>query len=230
MAVTRSRHETAAGGLAGAGHIDSGCAEPVTYVLDPQHSFVHFEVLHFGTSTLRGRFGQIDGYVELDRAAPGGWVSLRIPTAAVDTGMPAFDARLRQSDLLASEAHPVASFVASRFSFDGPKVSALSGELTLRGVRQTLELRALRFGCHTHPQLQREVCGGDFEGELDRAALRRELRHALRRQPRAPAGAGGRHPPLGGLRNRAPAATATGRPASSPRRSASRRRAKAPSA
>jgi len=144
-------------------------AEPVIYVLDPEHSFVHFEVLHFGTSTLRGRFGQIDGYVELDRAAPGGWVSLRIPTAAVDTGMPAFDARLRQSDLLASEAYPLASFVASRFTFDGPKVSALTGELTLRGVRQGLELRALRFGCHTHPQLQREVCGGDFEGELNRA-------------------------------------------------------------
>jgi polyisoprenoid-binding protein YceI len=144
-------------------------AEPVVYRLDPQHSFVHFEVLHFGTSTLRGRFGQIDGHVELDRAAASGWVSLRIPTAAVDTGMAAFDARLRQSDLLASEAYPIASFVAPRFSFDGAKVSALTGELTLRGVKQTLELRALRFGCHTHPQLQREVCGGDFEGELMRA-------------------------------------------------------------
>jgi polyisoprenoid-binding protein YceI len=143
-------------------------AAPVIYVLDPEHSFVHFEVLHFGTSTLRGRFGQIDGYVELDRAAPSGWVSLRIPTAAVDTGMPAFDARLRRSDLLDSDAHPLASFVASRLRFDGPTLSALSGELTLRGVRQTLELRALRFGCHIHPQLQREVCGGDFEGELER--------------------------------------------------------------
>jgi len=171
MAVTAAGMKLLPAGLLVLATSTAAWAEPVTYVLDPQHSFVHFEVLHFGTSTLRGRFGQIDGYVELDRAAPGGWVSLRVPTAAVDTGMPAFDARLRQSDLLDSEAHPVASFVASRFSFDGPKVSALSGELTLRGVRQTLELRALRFGCHTHPQLQREVCGGDFEGELDRAAF-----------------------------------------------------------
>jgi polyisoprenoid-binding protein YceI len=146
-------------------------AQPVTYRLDPEHSFVHFEVLHFGTSTLRGRFGRIDGYVELDRTAPSGWASLRIPTAEVDTGVPAFDARLRQSDLLASEAYPMATFVASRFRFDGPKVSALSGELTLRGVSQTLELRALQFGCHSHPQLQREVCGGDFEGELQRASF-----------------------------------------------------------
>jgi polyisoprenoid-binding protein YceI len=143
-------------------------AEPAVYLLDPEHSFVYFEVLHFGTSTLRGRFGALDGHVELDRAAGRGVVSLRIDTAAVDTGMPAFDARLRQGDLLATEAHPLAYFVARNFSFDGPKVAAVRGELTLRGTSQSLELRALRFGCHTHPRLQREVCGGDFEGELKR--------------------------------------------------------------
>ena len=146
-------------------------AEPVIYRFDPEQSFVYFEVLHFGTSTLRGRFGQIDGYVELDRAAASAWASLRIPTAQVDTGMPAFDARLREPDLLASDAYPMATFVAARFRFDGPQITALRGELTLRGVSQPLELRALHFGCHTHPQLQREVCGGDFEGELERAAF-----------------------------------------------------------
>ena len=137
----------------------------------PEHSFVHFEVLHFGTSTLRGRFGPLDGEVELDRAARRRPASAAHPHRRVDTGMPAFDARLRQSDLLASEAYPTASFVASRFSFDGDRASALRGELTLRGVSQALELRALRFGCHTHPLLQREVCGGDFEGELDARAF-----------------------------------------------------------
>ena len=143
-------------------------AQPAVYVLDPDHSFVSFEVLHFGTSTLRGRFGPLSGAVAIDRAARTGSVSLRIATASVSTGLPAFDARLRQSDLLASEAYPQAYFVASRFGFDGDAVAAVTGEFTLRDVSQGLELRALRFGCHTHPQLQREVCGGDFEGELKR--------------------------------------------------------------
>jgi polyisoprenoid-binding protein YceI len=143
-------------------------AEAVFYVLDPEHSFVHFEVLHFGTSTLRGRFGPVTGHVELDRAAGRGSVSLRIATASVDTGMPFFDTRLRQRDLLASDDYPMADFVASRFVFDGPRLTWVNGELTLRGTSQGLELRATRFGCHTHPVLQREVCGGDFEGELRR--------------------------------------------------------------
>jgi polyisoprenoid-binding protein YceI len=143
-------------------------AESVVYALDPDHSFVHFEVLHFGTSTLRGRFGPLNGHVELDRAAARGSVLLRIPTASVDTGMAAFDARLRQPDLLASEAYPTAEFASARFVFDGSRLTGVDGDLTLRGTRQGLELRALRFGCHTHPVLQREVCGGDFEGQIKR--------------------------------------------------------------
>ena len=44
-------------------------AAPVVYTLLPEHSFVQFEVLHFGTSTARGRFGPIAGQVTLDRDA-----------------------------------------------------------------------------------------------------------------------------------------------------------------
>ena len=105
----------------------------------------------------------------LEREARRGSVSLQLDTAGVDTGLPAFDARLREADLLGSALYPQAYFTASTFVFDGPGVSAVHGELTLRGVSQGLELRALRFGCHTHPQLRREVCGGDFEGELRRS-------------------------------------------------------------
>jgi polyisoprenoid-binding protein YceI len=149
-----------------AGSAASGA--PAAYMLDPVHSFIHFEVMHFGTSTLRGRIGPVDGFVELDRDAGKGSVSLQIHTGSVDTGMAFFDARLRQSDLLASEANPVAYFVASSFDFDAGWLRAVRGELTWRGVSQPLELRATRFGCHTHPTLQREVCGGDFEGDLKR--------------------------------------------------------------
>ena len=142
--------------------------EPAIYRLDPDHSFVYFEVLHFGTSTLRGRFGPLEGTVELDRTAGAGFVALRIPTAGVSTGVAVFDARLRQPDLLASEAYPDAHFTASTFYFDGPTLTGLLGDLSLRDVRQRVELRARHFGCHMHPQLAREVCGGDFEGELKR--------------------------------------------------------------
>ena len=142
-------------------------AEPLSYVLDPAHSFVHFELLHFGTSTVRGRFSAIQGMVSIDPAAQRGEVSLRLPTATVSTGVGVFDARIRQSDLLASEAFPEAYFVATRFIFDGAKPMEVRGEFTLRGVSQALSLRALRYGCRAEGAA--EICGGDFEGEIKRS-------------------------------------------------------------
>jgi polyisoprenoid-binding protein YceI len=39
----------------------------------------------------------------------------------------------------------------------------------LRGVSRPLGLRATHFACRTDEMLKREVCGGDFEGELLRS-------------------------------------------------------------
>lgn len=142
-------------------------AELVPYTLDPEHSFVHFEIQHFGTSTTRGRFGPVRGAVMLDRAAGRGEVSLRIPTASVDTGIAVFNARLRQADLLASAEHPDAFFVATRFRFKGERLAEVRGEFTLRGVGQPLSLHATHFACR--PAEAGEVCGGDFEAELLRS-------------------------------------------------------------
>jgi polyisoprenoid-binding protein YceI len=144
-------------------------AQPVSYRFDPSHSFVQFEVMHFGTSTLRGRFGPLDGLAMLDMAAAQGQVSLSIPTQAVSTGLAVLDSRLRQDDLLASTAHPQAYFVAERFVFDGPTLREVRGEFTLRGISRPLTLRAQRFACGTHPVVQRPWCGGDFEAMLLRS-------------------------------------------------------------
>ena len=153
-------------------------AQPARYTLDPSHSFVHFEVLHFDTATLRGRFGPLNGQVLLDRAARTGHAQVVIDTAAVSTGLPVLDARLRQDDMLASGPHPQAFFVAERFEFDAEgRVVALQGEFTLRGTGQPLRLVAQRFRCYLNPLFRREVCGGDFEGSLRRSTF--GIQHSL---------------------------------------------------
>lgn len=144
-------------------------AQPLNYRFDPSHSFVHFEVMHFGTTTLRGRFGPLDGLATLDMRAGTGQVSLSIPTQAVSTGLAVLDSRLREDDLLASSAFPQAYFVAERFVFAGQALREVRGEFTLRGTSRPLTLRAQRFACGTHPVVQRGWCGGDFEAELLRS-------------------------------------------------------------
>jgi polyisoprenoid-binding protein YceI len=166
---TPSLHIAAAGAalFLAATACGSAHAQALAYTLDPDHSFVHFEVQHFGTSTTRGRFGPVRGVVVLDRAAGRGEVSLRIPTDSVDTGIPVFNARLRQADLLASAEHPEAFFVATRFRFEGERLAEVRGEFTLRGIGQALSLHATHFACRAVDG--GEVCGGDFEGEVQRS-------------------------------------------------------------
>jgi polyisoprenoid-binding protein YceI len=134
------------------------------YRLDPQHTFVHFEVMHFGTSTARGRFGPVEGVVTLDRARSAGELSLRIRTATVSTGIGFFDARLREADLLASTEFPEAYFVATRFRFEAGQPAEVRGEFTFRGVSQPLSLFARQFACRREQAT--EVCGGEFEASL----------------------------------------------------------------
>ena len=162
----RSTFLAAAAALLAAG---AAQAEPVTYAIEPSHTFVTFEVLHFGTSTVRGRFDKKEGTVQVDRAAKTGSVDLTIDTSSVDTGTPPFDAHLKKKDFLAVEEFPTAKFVSHQFRFDGDKVSEVAGTLTLLGKSQPVTLKALNFNCYDHPMLKRQVCGGDFETTIQRS-------------------------------------------------------------
>ena len=57
-------------------------AQTTTYTLDPTHTFVTWEALHFGTSTNRGRFDKKEGKVTIDRTAKTGSVDITIDMAA----------------------------------------------------------------------------------------------------------------------------------------------------
>ena len=58
-----------------------------TYALDPTHTFVTYEISHFGTSTNRGRFDKKEGTVQFDRAAKTGKVDVSFELNSVDTGV-----------------------------------------------------------------------------------------------------------------------------------------------
>ena len=144
-------------------------AESATYTIDPTHTFVTFEISHFGTSTNRGRFDKKSGSVQLDKAAKTGKVEISIETGSINSGTAAFDKHLQSKDILNSAEFPSAKFVADKFSFTGDKVSAVAGTLTLLGKTHPVTLKAINFNCYTSPMLKVEVCGGDFETSIVRS-------------------------------------------------------------
>lgn len=163
MRISQLTLAVAAAAALGAAH-----AEPATYMLEPTHTFVTFEIGHFGTSTNRGRFDKKEGTVTIDRAAKIGKLQLTIDATSVNTGTAAFDKHLQSPDLFNAAQFPTLTFAADKFSFNGDKVSEVTGNLTLLGKTNPVTLKASQFNCYQHPMLKREVCGGDFEATIDR--------------------------------------------------------------
>ena len=158
--------------LAAAATLATGIAqaEPANYAIDPTHTFVTFEISHFGATVNRARFDKKQGSVQLDKAAKLGKVEISFDTTSVNSGTPAFDKHLQSADLFDSAKHPTMKFVADKFVFNGDKVASVEGQLTLLGKTGPLTLKANQFNCYDSPMLKREVCGGDFEAVIDRTA------------------------------------------------------------
>lgn len=144
-------------------------AQSATYAIDKNHTAVTFEAKHFGTSTLRGRWDKKEGTITLDKAAKTGKVEFTLEMASITTGSPQFDGHLKSKDFFAAEEFPTAKFVGDKFTFNGDKVSSVTGELTLHGKTNPVTLTATSFNCFDHPMLKREVCGGDFEATIQRS-------------------------------------------------------------
>jgi polyisoprenoid-binding protein YceI len=157
--------------LAALAALGSTRAEPATYAIDPTHTFVGYEASHFGTSTSRGRWDRKTGTVTLDLAARTGRVEITIDMASINSGVPALDRNLRGKDFFNVTEHPSASFVGHGLRFEGDKITAVEGTLTLMGQTRPLVLKATHYNCYTNPILKREVCGGDFVATLQPSAF-----------------------------------------------------------
>ncbi|MFX5926133.1 YceI family protein, partial [Acinetobacter baumannii] len=91
-----------------------------------------------GTSTNRGRFDKKSGTVTLDTAAKTGQVDITIETGSINSGTEAFNNHLKSKDFFNAEAFPQATFKSSKVVFEGEKVVAVVGDLTLLGKTQTV--------------------------------------------------------------------------------------------
>ncbi len=155
--------------LALLGTFGHAASQTATYAIDPSHTSVIWEALHFDTSTLRGRFDKKEGTVEFDRAGKTGKVDITIDMASVSTGVGPLNEHLKSQDFFDVAKHPTARFTASKLVFGGDKVTEVQGALTMLGKTGPVTLKANRFNCYMHPMLKREVCGGDFEATIQRS-------------------------------------------------------------
>lgn len=144
-------------------------ADPVTYNVDPNHTYPSFETDHMGgLSTWRGKFNKSSGTIVLDVAAKTGTVEIVIDTTSIDFGHDKMNEHAKSADMFDVEKHPTAVYKGKLTDFDDGKPGKVVGTLTLKGVTKPLTLEIDEFLCKPHPTAKKEVCGADASAEFNR--------------------------------------------------------------
>ena len=146
-------------------------AVPMTYTIDPTHTYPSFEADHMGISFWRGKINKNTGTVLLDKAAGSGKVEIEIDLASIDFGLPAMNAWATGKDFFNVEKSPRASYKGSLEKFVDGSPTQVTGTLTLNGQTQPVNFTIHRFKCIPHPMLKRELCGADASGSFKRDAF-----------------------------------------------------------
>lgn len=144
-------------------------AAPVTYEVDPTHTFPSFETDHMGgLSVWRGKFNTNSGKIVLDRAAKTGTVDITVDTASINTGLPKLDEHVKKEEMLDVAKFPTATYHGKLAKFEGDVPTEVEGTLTLHGVTKPLTLKILHFSCKMNPMRKKEVCGADASASFSR--------------------------------------------------------------
>lgn len=147
----------------------AACAAPETYTIEPTHSLPRFEYNHLGYSIQLSRFDKISGTITLDRAAKTGAVDVTIDAKSVNTGYALFNEHIQGDELFATAKYPIITFRSSKVSFDGDKVAAVDGDLTVKGVTRPVTLTVNSFHCMPHPMLKKDACGATATTKVKRS-------------------------------------------------------------
>ena len=148
---------------------DPASAAPVSYKIDPDHTYPSFEADHLGgLSVWRGKMNRSAGTVTLDRSAGEGKVDISVELGSIDFGQKALERWAAGPEFFDARKHPKARFQGRLEAFVDGKPTQAVGELTLHGSTRPLTLRIQSFKCMPHPMLKRELCGADAVGSFRR--------------------------------------------------------------
>jgi len=148
----------------------SSFAAPVTYVLDPTHTFPSFEADHMGgLSVWRGKFDSSSGKVVYDKAAKAGSISVTVDMSSINFGMPKLDEHAKSSEIFDVAKYPTATYTGKFTKFDGASPTEAQGTLTMHGVTKPVTLTINSFLCKQNPMSKKEVCGADASATFNRS-------------------------------------------------------------
>jgi polyisoprenoid-binding protein YceI len=143
-------------------------AAPVTYNIEPMHTYPSFEADHMGISTWRGKFDHTSGSITMDREAGTGSLTIVVDMKSADFGLDAMNKAARSNELFDVAKYPKATFKGTLEGFTDGVPSRAVGMLEMHGKTNPVALDIRKFKCIPHPMFKREACGADVYATLDR--------------------------------------------------------------
>ncbi|AHH95157.1 YceI family protein [Kutzneria albida] len=119
---------------------------PGVWTIDPMHSSVSFAARHLGMSSVRGRFDEFAGQIQVAQPVERSSVSAVIQAASIDTGNKMRDDHLRSKDFLDVSSNDTISYRSTGLAQVSEERWALDGELTLNGVTRPVQLDLTYLG------------------------------------------------------------------------------------
>jgi polyisoprenoid-binding protein YceI len=145
-------------------------ADPVTYQIDPGHTYPSFEADHFnGLSVWRGKFDKSSGTIVLDKDKGTGTADITVDTSSIDFGNAKLNEHTKSAEMFDVEKYPTATYKGTLGGFKNGVPTEIDGSFTLHGVTKPLKLTINSFKCITVPQDKKEHCGADATGTFNRA-------------------------------------------------------------
>lgn len=125
--------------------------EPGTWVIEPQHSSIEAVARHMMVTKVRGSFGSFSGTVEVAEDVTDSTIEVVIDAASIDTGVEDRDQHLRSEDFLHVEEHPEMTFTSTSIEPAEDGRYRVTGDLTIRGKTNPVELDVSYFGVSEDP-------------------------------------------------------------------------------
>lgn len=138
-----------------------------TYKIDATHSDIIFKVKHLMITTVTGQFKTFDATLTSDKEDfSDASVTFTADINSVDTRSEQRDAHLKSDDFFNAEKFPQLKFTSTSFSKTNDGY-VLKGDLTIRDVTKSVELKADYSGTMVDPYGQTKV-GFEAEGKIKR--------------------------------------------------------------
>lgn len=109
----------------------------MTWQLDPSHSNIEFSAKHMMIATVRGRFEDFTGTVNIDEQdLTNSTAEFTIQATSLNTHNEQRDGHLRGGDFFLAEEYPTITFKTTKITKAGSDYK-VTGDLTIRGVTRS---------------------------------------------------------------------------------------------